>query len=216
MTQVQTDGSEQKRERNCQRDNQRAANIAKENKQNQRDENDAFGQVVQHGMSGEMHQITAVKMGNNLNSWRQKMAIQKFHFFMQRRKYRVAVRTLAQQHHARNDIAAVDHLRFVQVNGLRHLSQADSAALFDDCDIANPHRSSVLRLDYGCANIFSSLRQTQCAHINRLTAAFNETAARIHIVAGQGLFHLTDTEAVGNQFFGLHLNLILPRRPAKS
>ena len=46
--QVEADGREEQREGNGDRDNQRTAYIPQEEKQNHDDENDAFGQVVQH------------------------------------------------------------------------------------------------------------------------------------------------------------------------
>ena len=38
----------------------RAAHVSEKQKQNDDDQNDAFGQIVQHRMRGEVHQIAAI------------------------------------------------------------------------------------------------------------------------------------------------------------
>jgi hypothetical protein len=66
--QLQTGRGEQQRKRNGQRDDDRAAHISQEQKQNDHDQNDAFREVVQHGMRGEVHQIAAVDEGNDFHA----------------------------------------------------------------------------------------------------------------------------------------------------
>ena len=61
VAQVQADGGEQQGERNGERDDQRAAHIAEKDEQDDRDQDDALGQVVQHGVRGQMHQVAAIE-----------------------------------------------------------------------------------------------------------------------------------------------------------
>ena len=67
---LKTDGGEQKREGNGQRDDQRAADISEKDKQDDRDQDDSFGQVVQHRMRGQMHQVAAVEERDHLDARR--------------------------------------------------------------------------------------------------------------------------------------------------
>ena len=53
MFQVKTDRSEQQRERNGKRNNHCAAHVSQEKKENDNDQDDAFGQVMQDRMGGE-------------------------------------------------------------------------------------------------------------------------------------------------------------------
>ena len=58
---LQANGGEQECERNGQRDDERAADVAEEDQQNHRYQNDSLGQIVQHRVGGEVHQIAAVE-----------------------------------------------------------------------------------------------------------------------------------------------------------
>ena len=51
VSQVQTNGGEQQRERNGRGDDEGAANIAEKQQQNERYQDHPFGKVVQHGVS---------------------------------------------------------------------------------------------------------------------------------------------------------------------
>ena len=76
VVQVQADRGEQQRERNGQRHDQRAAGVAQEQEQDQRHQHDAFGQVVQHRVGGEVHQVAAVEERNDLHARRQDVLVQ--------------------------------------------------------------------------------------------------------------------------------------------
>ena len=64
--QLEADGGEQQRERNGERDDERAADIAEEQEQNDGHQDDAFGQIVQHGVGGVVDQIAAIEKGDDL------------------------------------------------------------------------------------------------------------------------------------------------------
>ena len=82
VLQVQANRRKQQRKRNCRRDNERATDIAKKQKQNDRNQNHPFGQVVKHGMGSEVNQITAIDEWNNLHAWRQNVIVQFLHFLV--------------------------------------------------------------------------------------------------------------------------------------
>ena len=64
MAQVKADGGEKQRKGDGERDDDGAAHVAQEQKQNDRDEDHAFGQVVFHGFDREIHQLGAIEEGN--------------------------------------------------------------------------------------------------------------------------------------------------------
>jgi hypothetical protein len=68
VAQVEADGGEHQREGNGERNNDGAAHIAQKQKQNDRDQDHAFGQVVLHGLHRVLHQFGAVEEGNNLHA----------------------------------------------------------------------------------------------------------------------------------------------------
>ena len=84
MPQIQTQRREQKRERNGERYDQCPANVAKEDEQNDRDQDDSLGQVMEHGMRGQMDQVASVQVRNDLHTGRKKMIVEEVDLFMQR------------------------------------------------------------------------------------------------------------------------------------
>ena len=68
VAKVEADGGEQQRKGNGERDDDGAAHIAEEEKQNDRDQNHARGEVVLHGVDRVLDQIGAVEEGNDLHA----------------------------------------------------------------------------------------------------------------------------------------------------
>ena len=66
VAEVEADGGEQQREGNGERDDDGAAHVAEEEKENDRDQDHACGQVVLDGFDGVLHQLGAVEEGNDL------------------------------------------------------------------------------------------------------------------------------------------------------
>src|SRR5580700_11416996 len=104
MPQVQAKASEQERERNRKSDNQCAAYVAEEDKENDGDQNNSLGQVVEHGMSSQMHQVAAIQVRDNLHTRRQEVIVEELDLLMQGRQHIIPVGALAQQHDAGDHI----------------------------------------------------------------------------------------------------------------
>ena len=58
----------------------------KKQKQNDRDQNHSFAEVVQHRMQGEMQQVAAVQHGNDLHAFGQDAIIELLHFLRESRR----------------------------------------------------------------------------------------------------------------------------------
>src|ERR1700733_12603209 len=76
MTKVQTDGGKQQRKRDCERDDERTANIPQEHKEDDHDEDDALAQVMQHRVRGVVKKIAAVEKGYDLYAWRKNAVVE--------------------------------------------------------------------------------------------------------------------------------------------
>ena len=137
LSQVQTDGREQQRERNGQRHDERAADIAEEQEQDDRHQDDAFGQVVQHGVGGVVDQIAAIEERNDLHAGRQDVIVQLLHFFVDRLQRGVGFGAFAQQHDAFHHIVVVDDLAVGAMNRLADLAQPDLRPLRHRGDVAD-------------------------------------------------------------------------------
>ncbi len=145
MVQVEADRGEQQRERNGERHDERAAKVAEEQKQNHGNQNDALGQVVQHGVRGVMHQVAAVEERNDLHAGRQDVIVQFFDLVVNAGQRGVGIGAFAQQHDAFHHIVVVNNLAIGAVNGFADLAQADFGALHHRRDIPDRQRRAVLR-----------------------------------------------------------------------
>ena len=109
VTQVEADGSKQQRKRNRQRDDERAAHIAQKQEQNDHDQNDSFGQVVQHRVRRVVHQIAAIQIRNDLHARRQDVhRSAAIDLGVDRLQRGGGVRALAQKHDSFDHVIVVD------------------------------------------------------------------------------------------------------------
>ena len=124
-----------KRERNGQGDDERAAKIPEEEKQNHRDQQDSGGQIVQHGVRGEMKQIAAIEKWDDFHARRQDVVVELFDFLVNGRRAFVGIRALAQQHDAFHDVVVIDDFPVGGMNRFADLPEADFGALRDGGDV---------------------------------------------------------------------------------
>ena len=118
VLQVEADGREQQREGNGERDDERAAHVAEEEKQDDRDQDHALGQVVQHGVGGEVQQVAAVDEGNDLDALGQNLIVQLLHLLVNAVERGLRVGALLQAQDAGDHVVVVDE-RAVFVDGRR-------------------------------------------------------------------------------------------------
>jgi hypothetical protein len=149
MPEVQADGREQERKGNGQSHDQGAAEISQEQKQNNRDQDDALGQIVLHGVRGEMHQVAAVEKWNDLHALGQNVAVQFRDLLVNEVQRFVGPRALAQQHDAGDHVVVVQDFAVGAVNRLGELPQPDLRTLRHGGDVGDPQGRAVLGLDHG-------------------------------------------------------------------
>ena len=68
MLQVEANGCKQQRKGNRKGNDDCAAHIAQKEKEDDHDQDHAFGQIVQYSVRGEVQQVAAVNKGNNFHS----------------------------------------------------------------------------------------------------------------------------------------------------
>src|SRR6266404_1569007 len=207
---VETDGCEQQREWNGDRDDECAANISEEDKEDQRYQDHAHGEIVQDGPGGIVNQFAAVqKRDDGYPRWKNALA-QLFHFLVNRDQSGVRVCALAQQNDAFDNVIVVDDPAVRAVNRVPDFAQTDFWSLRHLRNIANPQWCAALRLDDGLFYIVDTAKQPDGPHIDLLHTGFDETAAGIHIVVGQLLLHLRQIQTIRNQLVRIDANLIFP------
>ena len=73
-----------------------------------------------------------------------------------------------------------------------------------------------LARQHGGADVVGVLHQADGADVVGLLPFLDEAAATVDVVVGQRLLDLRHVQAVGNQFVGIDLHLVLARLPAKN
>src|ERR1039458_3426618 len=157
VIQVEADGREQQGKRNGERHDQRSTRIAQEHEKDQGHQDDAFGEVVQHRVSGEVNQDAAVEERHNFHAGGQDVIVELVHLFMDRVEGFVGVGAFAKQHDAFHHVAVIDHFAIGAVDGLADLAEADLGALRDGGDIGDANGRAVLRLDDGLFDVANGL-----------------------------------------------------------
>ena len=96
------------------------------------DQDDAFGQVVQHGVRGVVHQIAAIEKRNDLHARRQDVLVEPLDLGVNAVQRRRRIRALAQEHDAFDHIVVIDHHAVGAVDGLADLPQTNLRPLRHD------------------------------------------------------------------------------------
>ena len=144
--QVEQDGGEQQRERNRDGDDQGAADVTQEQKEDQRDQQNSIRQIAKHGAGGVVDQVAAVEMRNEFHASRKLVVVQLRHLFVQRIQRGIGLRALAQQHDAFHDVVIVDDCAIFAADGLAQLAQPHLGRLHHHPEVADANRSAVLHL----------------------------------------------------------------------
>ena len=131
MTEIEANGGKKQRERDGERNDQSAANIPQEEKENDHHQDDALGQIVQNRVRGVVQQVAAIEERNDLDSRGQNLIVELFDLGVDAHQGRIGIVTLLQQHDALDHIAVVDDLAIHTMNGLADLAQADLRPLHD-------------------------------------------------------------------------------------
>src|SRR5579863_1101224 len=208
MTQVQAYGGKKQREGNRQRHDDGAAHVAERNQQDQDYQDDAFGQVVQYGVGGEVHEFAAVDEGDQFHARRENVGVQILDLLVDIHERLVGFSALAQQHNSGDYVLIVDDLAVFAPDRSSELSQPDLGALRHHSNVLHTQRRAIFRRNDRAFNVFDVADESYRAHVDLLQALFDEAAAGIQVVAGKLLFDLTDAEAVGHQPVGINPYLV--------
>src|SRR5579872_617998 len=125
VAEFQTGGGKQQRKRNGDGHDDCSSNISEEQEQNDRYQNHPFGKVMEHGMRGVMHQVTAVEKGDDLHAGGQNVVVQFLHFFVDALQGGIGRRAFAQEHDSGDNVIVVDDLSIFAVNGARELAETN-------------------------------------------------------------------------------------------
>src|ERR1700733_7799279 len=123
MPQAEAYGREQQRKWNGYRHNQRRARVSQEQEQNDDDQDDALGQIVQHGVRGEFHQFAAIDERNDLYPGRQNDVVQFVNLGVYSLEHVVGIGALTQQNDPGNHVFVIDNLSVLATDGAPELAQ---------------------------------------------------------------------------------------------
>src|ERR1039458_4183264 len=178
VAEVEADGGEQQREGNGKRDDDGAAHIAEEEKENDGDEEHARGEVVLDGIHRVLDQIGAVEEGNHFHALGQDAVVQIVDFLVDAQQDGVGVGALLQQGDTFDGVGIVDDLAVVidllavddcvWLGGLADLPQANLGALRDGGDVLDLDGGAVGVLDDGILDVLDAGEKAQRLHVDLL------------------------------------------------
>ena len=102
------------------------------------------------------------------------------------------------------------------MNGSGKLSEANLRTLRNHGNILHPERRAILGHDDRPFDVLDTVDQPDGAHVDLLQTLLDEASAGVHIVVGELLLDLGQTQAVGDQFVGVHANLVFARGAAET
>src|SRR5208282_6381475 len=90
----------------------------------------------------------------------------------------------AQQDDAFDHILIVNDGAIFAADGFAELAETNLGCLHDDGNVANADGGSIHALDDGSGDVAGRLHEADGAHIERLLAALDKSAARVGVVVG--------------------------------
>ena len=126
--QIEKDGSEEQRERNGERNDERRARIEEEDEQDAGHQDHALGEVVHHGVQGVAKEIAAVDHGNEFHAGREDAIVELVYLGMKADERGSGVGALAHHDLRKNDIVVIDDAPVFATEGLALVPQAGSSA----------------------------------------------------------------------------------------
>ena len=215
--QLQTRGGEQQRKRNGQRDDDRAADVPQKQQQNDHHQNDALGEVVQHGFGGVVHQFAAVDE-------RERSSLPAAG--CDRSAPPLSRGVPASAASASAPLRMGTHAETTSSLSMILPSSRRIARANWPSRILGPCATTAMSFTRsGVPFLVSQDRVFDIVHVpdqphfpdvDLLQAGFEEAAAGIDVVVGELLLHLAETQPVGDQLIGIDAHLIFARRAAET
>src|SRR5208337_4691130 len=215
MPQIQANGGKQQRKRNRQRNDKCAASVAQQNEKNDDDQDHSFGEIVENGVGGVIHQIVPVEIRDDFYSGWKYVVVEPLDHGVDALQHLRGVRSFAEKHDTFDHVVVVLDHTVGSVDRLSNLTKTNLWPLGDHGHVFDSYRSAVLRLDHGFFDVTDVLDQSHGAHIDRLRSLFNETAAGVGVAVGELLLNLRQAKTVRDQLLRVHANLVFLRNPAE-
>src|SRR6266852_5388470 len=198
--QYQNDNGEKQRERDGGADDERAAQIAKENPLQQHDQKNAGDHVVQHGRGGDVDQVLAVVDSLDPHAGRQDAGVvdRRHQLFDAQNRWR-ALLTAAHQHDSLHDVIV-----------LIEAGDAEPRLLANSYggDILDENRVATTLGHHGAGKIADGTDQADAAHHGGLRSDVDGIAADIDVGIADGLQQLRQRQAVGDQLVEVDLKFV--------
>ncbi len=193
----------------------RGASVSQKNEEHDHDKDHSLAEIVQHRVRRVVDQVVAVQIRNDFHSWRQYLVVELFDRGVNSVHRRGRVCAFAHEHDAFHHVVIVNHDTVATMYRSSNLPQADPGPLGDDGNVFDAYRSALLRFQHNLFNVLDISHQSDRANVDLLCAFFDKAAAGVGVAVGQLLFNLSETQAVGDQFVGIHANLIFASQTAE-
>src|SRR5580658_6588360 len=153
MAQVEKDGREEQGKWNRKSNNEGPTNIPEKQKEDDRYQDHALAQVVQHRVQRVMKQIAAVEHGNDLHTLGQDVIVELFYLLVNPFQRGAFFGPLAHQHAALDNVGLIDYYAVRTMIGPGHVPQPNSRAPLDHRNVLYPDWRSIRSRQHGVLDI---------------------------------------------------------------
>src|SRR5579872_2734737 len=213
MTEVEKYGREEQSKGNGKSNDESSTNIPKKEKENDRDQDHALAEVMQHGVQRVVKQIATIEHRNDLHPLRQNVIVQFLYLLVNSFQCGTLFGPFAHEHAALDNVRLIDNDAVRSVIRSGHVSETNSRTPVHYGNVLHSDRRSIRRRQDRVLDILYIAEKSERADVQLLCALFYKTAARVHIIVGELALDLGNAQSVGDQLVRIDAYLILTCRP---
>src|SRR5690242_16382376 len=208
---VQEDESEKKSEGNGERGDDGGANADEEKDENEKDENHAAEEIAFYGVSGNADEVAAVVEGTDFDVGRKNGFIELLGFALDAGEDVLGLFAFAHKDDAFDGVVVV--FGFVL-----EAEDAEAGSVADDhaANVFHANGSAVGGADDDFADVVGGFEEAEAAHVVKLAALGEESAAGVGIIGGESVEDLDDGQVIAVEAGGIEQDVVLHGRPAET
>ena len=128
----------------------------------------------------------------------------------------VGVVSFLQQDDTLDGVGIIDDRAVRAMGRAADLAESNLGTLCDGGDVLDANRRAVRGFDHGVFDVLNASVEAQRLHVDLLRALLDKAAAAVGVVAGDLLLDLADGKPVGDELFGVELDLVFLGRSAEA
>jgi hypothetical protein len=191
--------------------NQRRTPIEHEEGNDERNEQDAFDEVVEHRMGGIFDEVFAVVKGDQLGVGGENGVVETRHFIFYPLDDPVGVFAFPHQHDSLDGIGIIAKAAMAgTIDGIGplHFAETRQVADTDFCDVFDKNGRAVVYLNYDIPDLVDIVQQPDSPDDIGLGVLFDDVAADVNVAFADGVEYVKRRDAEVGQHHRVDLDLV--------